>query len=161
MALAVTLVFLAATVARQPAAVPPIERAGTPDAPRTVTVVMRDHVFVPSELRLIPGETVSLSVLNGGLVPHELALGDASFHAAWSAAYAAASPPAAFATPPPASVSPDIAPRGVRTLLGSGAQQTVTYVVPDGGAGLSMVCHLPGHEARGMVARVITVALDR
>ncbi|MBA2553627.1 MAG: hypothetical protein H0V10_08025, partial [Geodermatophilaceae bacterium] len=51
MALAVTLVFLAATVARQPAAVPPIERAGTPDAPRTVTVVMRDHVFVPSELR--------------------------------------------------------------------------------------------------------------
>ncbi len=161
MALALVLVFLAAAVARRPAAAPPIERAGTPDAPRLVTIVMRDYVFVPGNVAVVPGETVRLSVLNGGLVPHELVLGDATFHAAWASADAAATPPAPFATPPPASVPSEATSRGVRLLLGSGAQETAAFVIPSGEVGLSIVCHLPGHEARGMVATVTTVSSER
>lgn len=150
-AVALTAVFVAATVARQPVAPPGIDRPGTPDAPRPITVVMRDHAFVPSTLALVPGETVRLTVLNGGLVPHELVLGDPAVQAAWASADAAATPPAPFATPPPASVAPGVS--GFRVLLSSGEQTVGTYQVPAAGP-LAVVCNLPGHQARGMVASV-------
>jgi uncharacterized cupredoxin-like copper-binding protein len=99
----------------------------------------------------VRGETVSVTILNGGLVEHELTLGDDGVQAAWSRADAAATPPAPFATPPPASVPPGIG--GLRVVLGSGQQATVTYTVPQTGA-LALVCHLPGHVERGMTGSV-------
>jgi uncharacterized cupredoxin-like copper-binding protein len=112
---------------------------------------MREYAFAPSPLALVPGETVRLTILDGGLAPHELVLGDAAVQAAWTAADAAATP-GAFATPPLASVPPDTG--GLRVLLESGQQTVVTYTVPMDER-LTMVCHIADHRERGMEADVL------
>jgi uncharacterized cupredoxin-like copper-binding protein len=116
---------------------------------------MRDYLFLPGSLSLVPGETVRFNVINGGLLPHEFALGDAAVQQAWASADAVATPPVLAATPPPASVRPEVA--GLRIYLRSGEQQTVTYVVPERGE-LMLACNIPGHVSEGMVA---TVTLSR
>jgi len=149
--LALSLVFLAASVAQRGAPAPPIDRPGTLEAPRAVNVIMRDYTFVPSPVTLVRGETVRLDIVNGGLVPHELVLGDGRVQAAWESAEAAATPPAPFATAPDVTApAPDA---GLRVLLGSGAQTQATFTVPLSGD-LSLVCHLPGHAQRGMSSTV-------
>jgi uncharacterized cupredoxin-like copper-binding protein len=155
LALAFTLVFLAVAGAQKTAPPPAIARAGTPEAPRDVTIIMREYAFAPAPLALVPGETVRLTVLDGGLVAHDLVLGDATVQAAWSSADAAATPPAPFATPPPAGVPAGTA--GLRVLLSSGQQSVVTYLVPRDQQ-LTMVCHIPGHRDRGMEAAVVLVS---
>ena len=150
-AIALVLVLIGAQRPSEPAPDVVIAREGTPTEPRAVTVIMRDYRFDPTPVVLVPGETVSLTILNGGLVEHELTLGDDDVQAAWARADAAATPPAMFATPPPASVPPGTG--GLRVLLGSGEQATVAYTVPDDGA-LALVCHLPGHVERGMTGTV-------
>ena len=50
-------------------------------APRDVNVIMRDYHFDPTPLYLYAGETVRLNVFNGGMVEHELVLGDAAVQA--------------------------------------------------------------------------------
>jgi uncharacterized cupredoxin-like copper-binding protein len=117
-----------------------------------VTVIMREYAFAPSPLALVPGETVRLTILDGGLAPHELVLGDERVQAAWASADAQATPPAPFATAPPASVAADVG--GLRVLLGSGEQTVVTYQVPLS-QDLSLVCHIADHRARGMEAAVV------
>ena len=116
---------------------------------------MRDYRFDPMPVFLVPGETVRLAVFNGGLVDHELVIGDDAVQAAWAAADAAATPPAPFATAPPASVPPGVG--GLRVVLASGASTRVDYTVPQT-ADLSMICHLPGHVERGMAADVTLLA---
>jgi uncharacterized cupredoxin-like copper-binding protein len=150
--IALGLVLLGAALATTPAPVPRIDRPGTGAAPRPVNVIMREYRFDPTPLYLVPGETVRLNVFNGGMVEHELAIGDAAFQAAWAAADAAATPPAPFASAPPASVGPGVT--GLRLVLGSGAQAVVDYVVPASGT-LELFCHLPGHAERGMVGEVL------
>jgi uncharacterized cupredoxin-like copper-binding protein len=149
--LAVGLVLLGGSLAAAPAPSPNIVQPGTVDSPRPVNVIMRDYRFDPTPLYLVRGETVRLNVLNGGLIDHELVLGDETVQAAWSEADLAATPPAPFATAPPASVAPDVA--GLRVLLGSGGTTAVDFVVPATGA-LELICHLPGHAERGMVGAV-------
>jgi len=117
-----------------------------------VTVIMRDYVFNPTPLYLVPGETVTFSVINGGLLPHEFVLGDASVQDAWATANAAAGPAAPLATAAPASVPPGTG--GIELVLDPGQQATVTYPVP-AGQPLQLMCHLPGHVERGMVGSVI------
>jgi uncharacterized cupredoxin-like copper-binding protein len=150
-AIALMLVLIGSQRPGEPPPDVEIARAGTPEAPRDVTVIMRDYRFDPTPVVLVPGETVRLTVLNGGLVEHELTLGDEAVQAAWARADAAATPPAPFATPPPARVPPGTG--GLRLLVGSGQQVTVTYTVPQEDA-LALVCHLPGHVERGMVGGV-------
>lgn len=152
--LALGLVLLGAALAAAPAPAPRIQEPGTGADPRPVNVILRDYRFDPTPLYLVRGETVRLNVINGGMVEHELALGDEAFQRAWAAANAAATPPAAFATAPPASVGPGVG--GLRVVLGSGGQTVVDYVVPESG-GLQLICHLPGHEERGMVGQIATV----
>lgn len=149
--LAVTLVLLAAAAAQQRVPAPAIERPGTVDAPRELNVIMRDYAFVPSPITVVRGETVRFNIVNGGLVPHELVLGDARIQDAWQSADAAATPPGPFATAPAASVA--AADAGLRVVLASGAQVQVAFRVPAAGD-LSLVCHLPGHAQRGMVSGV-------
>jgi uncharacterized cupredoxin-like copper-binding protein len=150
----VIALVLVAIGAQRPSEPPPevtIAVPGTPDAPRDVTVIMRDYRFDPTPIVLVGGETVRLTIVNGGLIEHELTLGDGSVQSAWSRADAAATPPAPFATPPPASVPPGTG--GLRVLLGSGEQAVVEYTVPVDEA-LAILCHLPGHIERGMVGAV-------
>jgi uncharacterized cupredoxin-like copper-binding protein len=154
--LAVGLVLLGAALAGAPAPAPQIAQPGTADAPRVVNVILRDYRFDPSPLYLVPGETVRLNVVNGGMVEHELVLGDTGVQDAWANADAAATPPAPFATSPPASVPPGTG--GLRILLASGAPlTTVDYTVPIAG-GVELVCHLPGHVEKGMVGEVVLVS---
>jgi len=150
-ALVVSLVLLGAALAARPAAAPKVT-PGTAALPRDVNVILRDYHFDPTPLYLYPGETVRLNVFNAGLVEHELVLGDPQVQQAWDAADAQATPPAAFATAPPASVPPDVG--GLRVLLASGQSTSVIYEVPED-PGLELICHLPGHEERGMVGKVI------
>jgi uncharacterized cupredoxin-like copper-binding protein len=153
--LAVTLVLLGASLAASPAPVPVIASPGTAAAPRPISVIMRDFKFDPTPLYLIPGETVRISVFNGGLVEHELVLGDDHVQGAWALADAQATAPAPLSTAPPASVTPGTG--GLRLLLGSGASTTVDYLVPATGE-VSVYCHLPGHAERGMVGEVTLVS---
>lgn len=152
--LALGLVLLGARLAAAPAPSPDLSRPGTQASPRPVNVIMRDYVFNPSPLYLVRGETVRLQVVNGGLVAHELVLGDAAVQRAWAAADAAATPVSAFATAPPASVPATIG--GVRALLASGESVSIVYDVPREGS-LELVCHLPGHVDQGMTGRVALV----
>ncbi len=150
--IAVALVLLNAALAAAPAAVPDLSRPGTPDAPRAISVIMRDYRFDPTPLYLVPGETVRLTVVNAGLVGHELVLGDASVQSRWREADAQATAPAPFATAPPASVAPGTG--GLRLLVASGGSAVADYWVPSTD-GLQLVCHLPGHAERGMVGQIL------
>lgn len=151
LAVAVILVLIGAERSAAPAPSVAIARPGTPAEPRDVVVIMRDYLFDPTPLVLVSGETIRLTVFDAGLQPHELVLGDADVQAAWSAAHAAATPPAPFATPPAASVPPGTG--GLRVWVGSGNQATVDWTVPRD-ADLLLMCHLPGHLEQGMIGRV-------
>jgi uncharacterized cupredoxin-like copper-binding protein len=153
LALAFSLVLLGAQLASAPAPPPDLSRPGTADAPRQVNVLMHDYSFSPRTVYLVAGETVRFQIVNAGLVEHEFVLGDDDVQRAWVMAHARATPPAAFATAPPASVEPQLAERGVRVLLGPGQGTSVIYRVP-ADSRLQLMCHLPGHLERGMVAAV-------
>ena len=150
MAVAIGIVLYLASINNLPVASPPIGSPGTSAAPRLVTVIMRDYHFDPTPLHLFAGETVALTVLNAGMVEHELVLGDEAVQSAWAQADAVATPAAPFATAPPASAPAGTG--GVRVILPSGGQSTVVYVVPQ--KQLMLVCNLPGHQERGMIGEV-------
>ena len=139
---------------QRPSAPPPdvqITTAGTAQAPRDVTVIMRDYRFDPTPVVLVPGETVRFTIFNAGLEVHDFVIGDAAVQQAWSIADAAATPPNLLATAPPASVPPGTG--GLRVFLRSGEQASVDYAVPSDEQ-LSLLCHIPGHIEKGMVGRV-------
>jgi uncharacterized cupredoxin-like copper-binding protein len=131
--------------------------AGSSGAPREVNLITRDYAFVPDVLDLVPGETVLLHVINGGLVIHEAVIGDGAVQDAWEAAEAAVAgaPPGPT---PVVNVPADVA--GVRLVVASGQRVDLTWTVPadaaeqapgDGaGSGWVVGCHIPGHWARGM-----------
>ena len=150
--IAVVLVYVGGRLAAAPGPTPDLSRPGTVEQPRAVNVIMRDYVFNPTPLYLVPGETVTLTVINGGLLVHEFVLGDEQVQQAWAAANAAVTPPAPMASAPPASAPAGTG--GIELLLGPGEQATVGYTVPANDQ-LQLMCHLPGHVERGMVGSVI------
>jgi plastocyanin len=129
--LAVGLVLLGARLAAQPAPPPDLSRPGTEGSPRVVNVIMRDYVFNPTPLHLVPGEHVRFELINAGLVDHEFVLGDAE-----------AQQYSGFL--------------GFFVLLRPGETATLSYAVPAGApaAQLRLMCHLPGHVEQGMVGRI-------
>jgi uncharacterized cupredoxin-like copper-binding protein len=149
---AVASTVLAACDAGPAPATPPI-RPGTSSAPREVNVVLKDWVFLPDPVDVIPGETVLLHVINGGLEVHELVIGDEAVQDAWEVAEAAHAdaPPG----PTPAvSVAPQAA--GIRVVVASGQRIDLIWSVPDLAATgrLILGCHIPGHWAKGMRAAI-------
>jgi uncharacterized cupredoxin-like copper-binding protein len=152
----VVLVVAAACEPGPPPATPPIV-PGTAAAPREVNLIARDYVFVPETLDVVPGETVRLHVINGGLDVHEAIIGDASVQDAWEVAEAAV----AGAPPGPTplvSVAPELA--GLRIVVGSGERVDVDWTVPDATEPLAVGCHIPGHWERGMRIPVRFVSVD-
>ncbi len=106
----------------------------------------------------MPGETVVLHVINGGLETHEAIIGDQAVQDAWAAAEAAVAgaPPGPT---PVVSVPPDVA--GVRIVVRSGERVDLVWTVPRdaaaatsgataGEAGWTVGCHIPGHLDKGM-----------
>lgn len=118
---------------------------------------MKDWVFLPDPVDVVPGETVLLHIVNGGLVVHEAVIGDQTVQDAWEAAEGAAADPPPGPTPV-VSVPGDVA--GIRVVVESGKRVDVTWTVPSSAAtvrALVLGCHIPGHWAQGMRA-VIRVA---
>ena len=156
----VLVLLLAGCDTGTPAVTPPIT-PGTGTAPREVNIVTRDYAYVPSIVDLVPGETVVLHVINGGLVVHEAIFGDMKTQLAWEAAEA----PFADSPPGPTPVVP--VPPGfdaLRIVVGSGERMDVTWTVPTDAAaaagGWFVGCHIPGHWAKGMVVPVRFVGAD-
>jgi uncharacterized cupredoxin-like copper-binding protein len=123
---------------------------GTSGAPREVNLITRDYSFQPDALALVPGETVLLHVVNGGLEVHEAVIGDAAVQDAWEVAEAATAgrPPGPT---PVVSVSPAVS--GLRVVVRSGERVDVTWTVPatsTSGGSWVVGCHIPGHWSRGM-----------
>ncbi|HEY7968592.1 MAG TPA: hypothetical protein VID95_01275 [Candidatus Limnocylindrales bacterium] len=153
-AIAVLVVVLAACDAGAPPATPPIV-PGSSVAPREVNVVLKDWIFLPDPVDVVPGETVLLHVVNGGLEIHELVIGDQAVQDAWEAAELATidAPPG----PTPAvSVPPGVS--GIRVVVPSGQRVDVTWQVPAASADVSKLllgCHIPGHWQKGMRGTVI------
>jgi uncharacterized cupredoxin-like copper-binding protein len=158
--LVLVVVLVLAACDAGPAVTPRIT-PGTSDDPREVVILAADYRFVPAVVDLVPGETVLLQVINGGLVTHEAVLGPLPVQDAWEAAeaYAASAPPG----PTPAvSVEPGLA--GLRIVVTSGERRDVTWTVPASAAGDAggwlVGCHIPGHWAEGMVVPVRFVGPD-
>ena len=128
--------------------------AGAFDAPREVNLITRDYAFVPDVLELVPGETILLHVINGGLVVHEAVIGDAAVQDAWEVAEAATvgAPPG----PTPIVTVPE-GLAGLRVVVESGQRVDMTWTIPADPGGASagqspwfVGCHIPGHLAKGM-----------
>ena len=137
-------------------ATPPIQ-PGSSAAPREVNVVMKDWIFLPDPVDVVPGETVLLHVVNGGLEIHELVIGDQAVQDAWETAELATinAPPGPT---PVVSVAPGVA--GLRVVVPSGQRVDVTWPVPatsDRVRTLLLGCHIPSHWQKGMRARVVVV----
>jgi hypothetical protein len=137
---------------------------GTAAHPRNVIIVTKDYTYVPAIVDLVPGESVVLQVLNGGLVIHEVVIGGMDVQDAWEAAEAATAgaPPGPT---PEVSVSPDLA--GLRIVVRSGEHVDVPWTVPADAAtrdasvgGWFVGCHIPGHWQEGMVVPVRFVGPD-
>lgn len=157
---AALLLGIGACTAGEPGTTPPIAPGGSGD-PRDVNIVARDYAFVPSVVDLVPGETVTFHVINGGLDIHEAIIGDIDTQLAWEAAEGAfiGRPPGPT---PMVSVGPEFG--GQRIVVASGQRLDVTWTVPEdaasGGAAWFVGCHIPGHWQKGMVVPVRFVGSD-
>jgi uncharacterized cupredoxin-like copper-binding protein len=154
LASAVAALLLAACGAGPQTATPP-PKPGTIGSPREVNIIMRDYAYVPPTVDLVPGETVLLHVVNGGLDIHEAILGSMGSQLAWEAAEAATvgHPPG-----PTPFVADPAGFDGARVVVGSGQRVDVTWTVPldasSAPSGWFVGCHIPGHWAKGMVVPI-------
>lgn len=153
-ALAVVVVALAVLVACSsgPGGPTPPVRPGSSTAPREVNIVLKDWVFLPDPVDVVPGETVLLHVVNGGLEIHELVIGDQAVQDAWEAAEASAANPPPGPTPV---VTVPAGQEGIRVVVPSGQRVDVEWTVPPTAAAVGTLvlgCHIPGHWEKGMKA---------
>ncbi len=125
--LAVAAAISGACEAGPAPATPPIV-PGASAAPREVNLIAKDYEFLPATLDLVPGETVLLHVINGGLEVHEAIIGDAGVQDAWERAEAAVAgaPPGPT---PVVSVAPEVS--GLRIVVRSGERVDVIVDRPD------------------------------
>jgi hypothetical protein len=151
LATAVLIAFaVAGCTSGPPAATGPIVPGGS-STPREVNIIAKDYAFLPDAVDLVPGETVLLHVINGGLEVHEAVIGDAAVQDAWEVAEAATAgrPPGPT---PVVSVPPEAS--GLRIVVGSGERVDVVWTVPEaapqGPTPWVVGCHISGHWARGM-----------
>lgn len=154
--IALALLILGSTSACESGPViTPAITPGTPEDPREVVIVARDYTFVPPIVDLVPGETVVIQLIDGGLIGHEAVFGPSAVQDAWEAAEAplASAPPGAS---PEVSIDPGLG--GLRIVVASGERKDVTWTVPASAAGDAggwfVGCHIPGHWAEGMVVPV-------
>jgi uncharacterized cupredoxin-like copper-binding protein len=152
--LLVGVVLLAAGCVGGPATTPPIS-PGSSASPRDVNIIAKDYSFLPPEVDLVPGETVMLHVINGGLDVHEVVIGDSAVQDAWETAEAAAANPPPGPTP---LVTVPAGTAGVRIVVQSGQRVDLLWTVPADPGALLIGCHIPGHWAKGMQASIRFVA---
>jgi uncharacterized cupredoxin-like copper-binding protein len=147
------LLVLAGCDAGAVPATPPIT-PGVPGVPRQVNVILKDYLFEPAIVDLVPGETIRLNVVNGGLDTHELIIGTRQVQDAWAAAERPAANP-----PPGATLVVAVPPglEGIRIVVGSGEIRSITWTVPADAGSLLLGCHISDHYERGMAGLVRAV----
>ena len=107
--------------------------AGCSSEPETVTITIHYSAFEPADLSVPRGVPVTFILVNEDPIDHEWLIGDAGFHEAHRSGTHARH-------------------GGVPTEVTVPALETVTTTITFDEAGrLDYVCHLPGHEAYGMV----------
>jgi uncharacterized cupredoxin-like copper-binding protein len=107
--------------------------AGCSSEPETVTITIHYSAFEPANLSVPRGVPVTFILVNEDPIDHEWLIGDEGFHEAHRSGTHASH-------------------GGVPTEVTVPALETVTTTITFDEAGrLDYVCHLPGHEAYGMV----------
>lgn len=111
--------------------------AGCSSEAETVTITIHYSAFEPADLSVPRGVPVTFILVNEDPIDHEWLIGDAGFHEAHRSGTHASH-------------------GGVPTEVTVPALETVTTTITFDEAGrLDYVCHLPGHEAYGMVGTLI------
>jgi uncharacterized cupredoxin-like copper-binding protein len=107
--------------------------AGCSSEPETVTITIHYSAFEPTELSVPRGVPVTFVLVNEDPIDHEWLIGDEGFHEAHRSGTHASH-------------------GGVPTEVTVPALETVTTTITFDEAGRQdYICHLPGHEAYGMV----------
>ena len=111
--------------------------AGCAAEPRTVTITIHHSAFDLPEVRVPRGVPVTFVLVNEDPIDHEWLVGDAAFHDAHRTG---------------THESHDEVPTELTVPALETATTTITFDEP---GSLAYVCHLPGHEAYGMVGTLV------
>jgi uncharacterized cupredoxin-like copper-binding protein len=112
--------------------------AGCAPSPQTVTLTIHYSAFDVTELSVPRGVPITFVLVNEDPIDHEWLIGDDAFHAAHRAGTHATH----------GQVPTEVTIPALETVA-----TTITFDEP---GRLAYICHLPGHEAYGMVG-VLTV----
>lgn len=107
--------------------------AGCVTEPAAVTITIRYSAFDPAELSVPAGVPVTFRLVNEDPIDHEWLIGDEAFHEAHRSG---------------THTSHDELPTEVAVPALETATTTITFDEP---GTYAYICHLPGHEAYGMV----------
>ncbi len=110
--------------------------AGCAPSPRTVTLIIHYSAFDITEMSVPRDVPVTFVLVNEDPIDHEWLIGDDEFHAAHRAGTHATH----------GSVPTEVTIPALETV-----ETTITFHEP---GTLAYICHLPGHEAYGMVGLV-------
>lgn len=110
--------------------------AGCAPGPRTVTLTIHYTGFDRTELSVPRGVPITFVLVNEDPIDHEWLIGDDEFHAAHRTGTHA---------------THDDVPTEVTIPALETARTTITFDEP---GTFAYVCHLPGHEAYGMVGKL-------
>jgi uncharacterized cupredoxin-like copper-binding protein len=105
-------------------------------ARQTVAITIHYSAFDPTEVTVAAGAPITFVLINEDPIDHEWLIGDEGFHATHRAGTHA--------------VHGDV-PTEVTIPALATVETTITFEEP---GRLAYVCHLPGHEAYGMVGTV-------
>ena len=113
--------------------------AGCAPSAQTVTITIHYSAFDPPQLTVPAGVPITFLLVNEDAIDHEWLIGDEAFHEAHRAG---------------THESHDTVATEVSVAALETAETTITFDEP---GTLAYICHLPGHEAYGMVG-VLTVS---
>jgi len=108
--------------------------------PLVVPIEIHYSHFSPDAIRVPAGRPITFVITNTDPIDHEWIVGDAALHER----HRTGTEPVHNARPTEVSID---AGRTVRTTVTFASPSTLTYI-----------CHLPGHEAYGMVGTVVIVS---
>ena len=114
-----------------------VATAGCAAEARTVTITIHYSAFDLAEVRVPRGVPVTFVLVNEDPIDHEWLIGDAAFHDAHRTG---------------THETHGDAPTEVTVPALETATTTITF---DEAGSLAYVCHLPGHEAYGMVGTLV------
>jgi uncharacterized cupredoxin-like copper-binding protein len=107
--------------------------ACAPATPQTVTITIRYSAFEPAEISVPAGVPITFVLVNDDPIDHEWLIGDEGFHEGHRTGTHAAH----------GEVPTEVTVPALATV-----ETTITFDEP---GAMDYICHLPGHEAYGMV----------